>query len=199
MPLKRRCRSSSCHTRTHRLSQCRWPKTQGLLPGEGQSSGLQTEVIFLCPHRAEKTEKPTLRSLRRRARIPPQGPHPNDLIPSQRPHLLTASHEVLARQHLNGGGHNIQSTARTETQTFLEVDTGRGHDTAATCVKGPGSCGGLLPGVGVGARPQDSGLGPGSASPALGPQAHLLTWKVGTAFCSPPEVVGSKQGIAVTL
>ena len=52
---------------------------------------------------------------------------------------------------------------------------------------------------GVGARPQDSGLGHGSASPALGPQAHLLTWKVGAAVCSPPEVLGGKQGTAVML
>lgn len=130
MHLKRHCRSPSCHTRTHRLSQCWWPETQCLLSSEGQSPGLQTEIIFLCPHRAEKTVKLTLRSLSIRALIPPQGLHPNGLIPSQRPHLLTASHEVLARQHLNGG-HNIQSTARTETQTFLEVDTGRGHGSHA--------------------------------------------------------------------
>lgn len=122
MPLKRHCRSPSCHTRTHRLSRCWWPETQGLPSSEGQPPGLQTEVAFLCPHQAEETEKPTLRSLRIRALIPLQGPHPNDLIPSQRPCLLTAS--SVGTSTLEWGGHTIQSTACTETQTFLEVDMG---------------------------------------------------------------------------
>lgn len=96
----------------------------GLLSRGGQPPGLQTEVVFSCPH---QTEKPTVRSLRIRALIPLQGPHPNDLIPSQRPYLLTVSHEVLALQHLSGGDTIFTHTACTETQTFLEVDTGSGH------------------------------------------------------------------------
>ena len=72
---------------------------------------MQTEVVFLCPHQTEKAEKPTLRSLRIRALIPLQGPHPNDLIPSQRPYLLMASHEMLALQHLTGGDTIFTHTA----------------------------------------------------------------------------------------
>ena len=168
-------------TPEHTLSQCWWPETQGLLSSEGQSPGLQTEVIFLCPHRAEKTEKPTLRSLRRRALIPPQGPHPNDLIPSQRPHLLTASHEVLARQHLSGRDtiFSPQPTLRLKrswkwTQVVVM---------AATCVKGPGSCGGLLPGVGGGGK---------AAGLRAGPRVCLSS--PGTSG-TPPNLEGRDSGL----
>lgn len=168
-------------TPEHTLSQCCWLETQGLLSSEGQSPGLQTEVIFFCLHRAEKTEKPTLRSFRRRALIPPQGPHPNDLIPSQRPRLLTASHEVLARQPLSGGDtiFSLRPTLRLKRSwKWTQV-----VDMAATCAKGPGSCSGLLPGVGGGGK---------AAGLRAGPRVCLSS--PGTSG-TPPDLEGRGSGL----